>query len=55
MNRLVVHESWGHPRRISHTCELHEVSLWKVAGLAWVIVTSIIGNALIIRALWEKF
>ena len=55
MDRPKVHESWGSPRRIAHNYELHEVNLWKVGALLWVIVTSIIGNALIVKALWDKF
>ena len=55
MNGPEVRESWGQPRRVAHNDELHEVGLWKVGVLLYVVVTWIIGHALIIKALWDKF
>ena len=55
MNGHEVRESWGCPRRIAHTYEWYEVRPWRLAGLLYVVVTWIIGQALIIKELWKNF
>lgn len=35
-------------RRIAHNYEGHEVNWWKVGGLLWVVLTSIIGSAVLV-------
>jgi hypothetical protein len=34
-------------RRIAHNDEGHEVCWWKVSGLLWVVLTSIMGSAVL--------
>ena len=55
MSRLEGHESWGSPPRIVHNYEIQTINLWYVCGLLYLVVTSIIGQALIIKELWNKF
>ena len=47
-------KSWGYPRRIAQKYQAHQANPWKVGLLFWVVITSIIGNALIIVEIFQR-